>query len=139
LSFEATLNFDGGCRPNPGRGAGAWLLVDDRDIEMEEDSAIVPSRWLDTTSNQAEYYGLITGLQAAIEWGDKRLKVLGDSKLVIMHVKDEWECNSPNLTKFYQRASSLAESFDMIEFDHVPRELNTEADQLAKEKLREYL
>jgi len=39
------------------------------------------------TNNQAEYDGLIKGLNAAKEAGIKNLKVYGDSKLVIEQMK----------------------------------------------------
>ena len=38
------------------------------------------------TNNQAEYYGLLAGLEAAKFVGVKRLKVLGDSQLVVRQV-----------------------------------------------------
>jgi hypothetical protein len=38
------------------------------------------------TNNQAEYAGLIAGLQAALELGCQRVKVQGDSTLIIRQV-----------------------------------------------------
>ena len=38
------------------------------------------------TNNQAEYYGLLAGLEAAGTVGIKHLKVLGDSQLVVRQV-----------------------------------------------------
>ena len=38
------------------------------------------------TNNVAEYSGLIAGLHAALAVGVQRLRVLGDSKLVVMQV-----------------------------------------------------
>ncbi len=39
------------------------------------------------TNNQAEYYGLLAGLEAAKVIGVKHLKVLGDSQLIVRQVK----------------------------------------------------
>ena len=38
------------------------------------------------TNNQAEYYGLLAGLEACQAVGVKRITVLGDSQLVIKQV-----------------------------------------------------
>ena len=38
------------------------------------------------TNNQAEYYGLLAGLEACKAMGIKRISVLGDSQLVIKQV-----------------------------------------------------
>ena len=39
-----------------------------------------------TTNNQAEYYGLLAGMEAAEVVGVKKLRVLGDSQLVVRQV-----------------------------------------------------
>lgn len=39
------------------------------------------------TNNQAEYYGLLAGLEAAKRVGVKQLEILGDSQLVIRQVR----------------------------------------------------
>lgn len=39
------------------------------------------------TNNQAEYYGLLAGLEACKAVGVKRLSVLGDSQLVVKQVR----------------------------------------------------
>lgn len=135
--YEATLNFDGACNPNPGRGAAGWVLVDDRGRDMERAGRKVPIPlgFTKVTSNQAEYYALIQGLEAAIKWGVRRLQVLGDSKLVIDQMTGVWNCDSPNLIGYHNTAKTLQRSFHCIKFQHIPRELNEDADRLAYQTL----
>ena len=40
-----------------------------------------------TTNNQAEYYGLLAGMEAAQVVGVKKLRVLGDSQLIVRQVE----------------------------------------------------
>ncbi len=40
-----------------------------------------------TTNNQAEYYGLLAGMEAAQVVGIKKLRVLGDSQLIVRQVE----------------------------------------------------
>jgi probable phosphoglycerate mutase len=75
--------FDGGARGNPGpAGAGAVLLHDASGAEVGR----VCTALGHATNNVAEYAGLIAGLRAALALGVERLRVLGDSKLVVMQV-----------------------------------------------------
>jgi ribonuclease HI len=41
-----------------------------------------------TTNNQAEYYGLIAGLQAAADHRWPNLEVVGDSALILRQLRD---------------------------------------------------
>ena len=48
--------------------------------------AVVSERLGIQTNNNAEYTGLIRGLQAALACGVKHISIKGDSKLVVMQV-----------------------------------------------------
>jgi len=71
-SFEATLNFDGSVSGNPGHGGAGWVLVDDRGRVLIEAGTYLGNY---ITNNEAEYQGLINGLEAAIDEGIKRLLI----------------------------------------------------------------
>ena len=49
--------------------------------------AIISEHLGNQTNNYAEYTGLIRGLQAALACGVKRIRIKGDSKLVVMQVR----------------------------------------------------
>ena len=63
------------------------------------------------TNNQAEYYGLLAGLEACKAVGVKRLSVLGDSQLVLKQVNIGLNCQKRGmsvvvcLVGFYHHAS----------------------------------
>tara|TARA_B100001175_G_C19188222_1_gene485466 strand:+ start:290 stop:679 length:390 start_codon:yes stop_codon:yes gene_type:complete len=122
------LFFDGCAKGNPGfAGSGAVMYKDDKEIWSR-------SEYLEKqTNNYAEYCGLIMGLQYAVEKEIKNLIVNGDSMLVIKQMTGAYKVNSPNLIKLYNEAMKLKAQFDTINFQHVYREDNKRADELANE------
>ena len=91
------LQFDGGARGNPGLGgAGAVILSGDGEENLKE---VWSGYWyLGTcTNNQAEYTGLIKGLQKGLEMELPSLHVEGDSELVIKQLLGSYKCKSENL------------------------------------------
>jgi ribonuclease HI len=133
--FDYTLNFDGCSKGNPGlAGAGAVIYHDDK--EYWSDALFVGEM---CTNNQAEYAGLILGLQQAKILGIKHLKILGDSLLVINQMKRVYNCKSINLLHLYEKAKELETYFDKIEYEHVFRNKNKRADQLSNIALDKYI
>ena len=49
-----------------------------------------------------------------------------------MEINREYKCNSFLLVPYFTAAIQLLDSFDNVEFEHVPRESNWEADELAQ-------
>jgi len=85
----------------------------------------------DCTNNMAEYEACTLGVQAAIDFNIKLLKVYGDSALVIHQLRGEWETRDHKLVPYQAYIKELTEFFDEISFHHVPREENQMADALA--------
>ena len=134
LPAEATLYFDGGAKPNPGRGGCGWYLYHNI-LHDEIDSGGRPLGY-DITNNMAEYQGLIDGLDAAYDHGIRRLHVKGDSQLVIRQMNDEYRVLSEVLLPYYESASELVELFQSVTFEHIDRSENKEADSLASANIR---
>lgn len=132
--FEATLYFDGSAYPNPGAGGAGVYLIDDRNREMYRGGFPVPSyNYCNVTNNQAEYFALCEGLKIAISEGVKRLKVKGDSELVIRQMMGEYRCVNERLLRYYHSAKTLEDEFERIEYEHIPREYNSIADEMAED------
>ena len=125
--YEYKLNFDGCSKGNPGL-AGAGAVLYKNNVEVWSGYEFVGEN---ATNNQAEYAGLILGLQQAKNMGLKSLLIAGDSLLVINHMKRIYKCKSPNLIEIYDKAKNLARHFDAIEYLHVLRHLNKRADELS--------
>lgn len=125
-----SLYFDGASKGNPGESSAASVLI-------TEDKTFLNSEYfIKATNNESEYKGLIIGLETAISNNIKNLKVYGDSKLVIMQSKKLWKVKSPNLIELSIKVQNLIKEFDSIEFNHILREFNQEADKLANETIQ---
>lgn len=131
---EATLYFDGSAQPNPGSGGCGWVLQDHKGhlINCGGSECDIDSSGR-TTSNQAEYQGLIDGLQMSITEGIRRLEVKGDSELIIKQMMGDYQCRSSNLIELHKEAKMLARRFQIISYKHIFREENTHADSIARE------
>ena len=62
----------------------------------------------------AEYDVCIFGLRAAIDLGIKYLDVFGDSTLVIIQIKGEWDTKHPNRIPHEEHASTLLSNLEKI-------------------------
>lgn len=118
------LYADGGSRGNPGPSAAGFVV--------EDESAQVIESWNKylgvTTNNQAEYHGLISGLEWCKQRHVQEVNVRLDSMLVVNQMKGIFKVKNRDLWSLYEFAKSLSASFKTITFTHVPRELNKRAD-----------
>jgi hypothetical protein len=80
----------------------------------------------------AEYKALFHGLRIAMSLCIKCLLAYGDSKVVIEHVNQEWDCVKDTMDAYYAEIRKLEGHFKGIEFQHVPRNNNMSADILSK-------
>jgi ribonuclease HI len=127
---RAHLYFDGGSRGNPGPAAVGWVIVTSDGIVAEGSERIGRA-----TNNQAEYEALVRGLAAADDYGFEEAVVRGDSELVVRQVRGEWDTNDPTLREKRVRARELLERFGEWSIEHVPREINSRADELVNDAL----
>ena len=105
-----------------------------RAVLVTLDNQCIPfttSLGFDCTNNMAEYEACALGIQAAIDFKVKLLKVYGDSALVIHQLRGEWETRDHKLIPYLAYIKKLTEFFDDISFHHNPREENQMADALA--------
>lgn len=127
---RAHLYFDGACRGNPGPSAVGWAIVTSDGI-VAEGGEYVGRR----TNNQTEYEALIRVLEAARDLGISEVDVRGDSELIVKQVRGEWNANDPDLRERRVTVHELLRGFDRWSLEHVPREINERADELANEAL----
>ena len=129
---RAHVYFDGASRGNPGPAAIGWVIVTDGGIAAEGSERIGR-----TTNNQAEYEALVRALETAVEYGFDELRIRGDSQLIVKQVRGEWDANDPTLREKRIRVRELLDRIGEWSIDHVPREINDRADELANEALDE--
>ncbi len=90
------------------------------------------SRYLGhSTNNVAEYEGLLMGLGALLQLGQKRVHIQSDSQLLVRQLNGEYRVKNEKLIPLFQKAVTLLRQFDSYRILHVPRELNRLADRLA--------
>ncbi|MFB6093995.1 MAG: ribonuclease HI [Halanaeroarchaeum sp.] len=122
--------FDGASRGNPGPAAVGWVLVDGDGIVDDGGERIGRA-----TNNQAEYEALIRVLEVAARHGYDEVEIRGDSQLIVKQVRGAWNTNDPDLREKRVRVHELLDDFEDWSIQHVPREVNDRADDLANEAL----
>lgn len=125
------LYSDGGARGNPGPAAFGVVLYDEKDKIIFQGAEYLGKK----TNNQAEYAGLIFGLEKALELGVEELTCFLDSELIVKQVNGEYKVKNKDLAKLYLKVWNLKNKFSKIIFQHVYREDNKVADQLLNEVL----
>ena len=132
--MKFTLYADGGARGNPGpAGAGSVVFdaIGKRVVEVSDYLGVA-------TNNVAEYEAVLRGLKALhAEFPEDYFKtatllIRMDSKLVIEQLKGAYKVKHPNLIPRYLEVKNiLSRYFATVSYEHVPREKNTDADELA--------
>lgn len=64
------------------------------------------------TNNQAEYLGVLFLLVDAYVNGIKKIKVYGDSEVVIYQIIGTYEVKSPNLIPYYAQICKILDNFE---------------------------
>ena len=127
------LYFDGCSKANPGpAGCGAILYKNDCEF------AFVSEYLGRQTNNYAEYMALIKGFELAISHGAdcESLLVRGDSMLVINQMKGIWKVKNTSIHPLHLQAKQLQFKIPRgVTFEHIYRNLNTRADELANSAL----
>ena len=89
------------------------------------------------SNNIAEYEGLIAGLKAAVALGVKRLIIKGDSQLLINFSNKVYEPKDEHMEAYLAEVQRMEKQLWGLEFQHVPRGTNQEADYIAKRASRQ--
>ena len=126
------LHVDGSSLGNPGPAASAAVLSDDEGTVLAEAVQELGS----TTSNVAEYFGLIIGLEEALKLRADQVVVECDSQLLVRQCRGEYKVRDLRLRRLMQWVRRLEAGFQQITYRHVPRESNQRADKLARSLLR---
>jgi len=121
------MYFDGCSKGNPGL-SGAGCVIYKNGEEIWSNSYFVDEN---ATNNVAEYYGLIKGLEKAIEMKIISLVVKGDSQLIIRQMQGEYQVKTKSMIKLHNDAKELEIKFKNITYEHIYRKYNKRADQLS--------
>ena len=118
---------DGAARGNPGpAGAGVFIC------EPSGRTLLERARYLgEATNNVAEYQALLLGLEEAAKLGAFEVEIRSDSELLVRQMTGDYRVRSAALQGLHARARVLEGRFDRVDYLHVRRAENSDADRLA--------
>lgn len=125
---------DGAARGNPGP-AGAGVSIRDGAGEVVVERALYLG---ETTNNVAEYRALLAGLEEARHLGASEIEVRSDSELLVRQMAGEYRVRNARLQELHARARALEHGFERVEYVHVRRDENRDADRLANRAIDEH-
>jgi ribonuclease HI len=118
---------DGRAEPNPGLGTyGYAVYKDGKRIHSDQGFA-----GRDVTNNYAEYFCLVRALEYLEPKRDEDIVVFSDSTLLVNQMAGKWRFKGGNYGEKYLDAKELARGFPKLLFKWIPREKNSEADELT--------
>ena len=135
LSLPYVGFADGASRSTQNLASAAWAIYTPTN-ELISLRGVCLGR---ATNNIAEYSAVIELLVDAISLGIHRLVVRLDSQLVVLQLSNVYSIRSPTLLRVYLRIRLLERRFDHIEYQHIPRSLNTLTDALDNYVLDRHL
>ena len=125
--------IDGGSRGNPGpAGFGVRIENPDGTVCAELKGALGVA-----TNNVAEYRGLIAALTYFVGARHCHILIRSDSQLLIRQMTGRYRVRHPNLQPLHRVAQTLLGKLERVDFEHVPRTSNTDADRLANQAMDE--
>ncbi len=127
MSTPVIAYIDGGSRGNPGlAGYGVRIEASDGALVEELNGAIGIA-----TNNVAEYRGLL----AALTWLDRNsyrdALIRSDSELLTRQMTGQFKVRHPALKPLHAEATAIVRRLGRVQFEHVRRSANVEADRLA--------
>jgi ribonuclease HI len=131
---KINIYTDGGSRNNPGN-AGIGVVIND--LKFKKYIGI-------RTNNEAEYEAVIFALEklkenfTLEELNDSKIIFHLDSELVCKQINREYKIKDEKLGKLFLKIYNLKFDLSNVEFVHVRREFNKEADRLVNEALDEH-
>ncbi len=129
--LEFLMYVDGASRGNPGEAGVGVVITDSQGRTVKEYKAFLGV----ATNNVAEYRALILGLEKAWALGGNRVTAYLDSELVVRQLRGEFKVREAHLKPLHQQAWERLQQFSRYEIQHLPREENRRADQLANEAI----
>ena len=129
---RVVINTDGAAEPNPGPAAIGAIIKDEQGRLVTTISQGIGR----TTNNQAEYRAVIAALEKAIELGAKQVDISLDSQLVVRQISGKYRVKNAALKPLYQQVKHLQSLLEGFTITHIPRQQNTEADNLANIALK---
>ncbi len=125
------IHTDGAARGNPGPAAFGYAVFDADGEWLEGRGEFIG----DTTSNVAEYKGMIAAARRAAELGAAEAEFRVDSELLERQVNGAYRVKAPHLRRLHAELMAALDRLPSWRVCHVRRAHNAEADRLANQAL----
>ncbi len=119
---------DGASRGNPGPAAIGVAIETENGVEIAAFGKSIGR----ATNNVAEYRAAIEGVRRAKELGADAVELYVDSELLARQLSGAYRVRNPKLRPLYEELVKEVQGLREFSVQHVPREQNRRADQLAK-------
>jgi ribonuclease HI len=87
--------------------------------------------FLQASNNEGEYEAMLDGMRVAKACGAARLRIFGDSNLVVQQAMNRCDAMSDNMTTYQNLYYYLEGTFDRCKVSHINMASNEKADNLA--------
>jgi len=135
--------FDGLCQPkNPGGIACYAFIIKDQGKTIHSNYGVAAEPFSKgATNNVAEYCALIKSLEWLVsnKMNSAHIVAKSDSRLVVSQLSGDYKVKAKRIIPLYRKVLVLLESFQDFAIRWVPREENSEADELTNRAYRETL
>lgn len=132
-SIKLLIYTDAGSRGNPGPSAYAVVLCSEDGKRIRELARFIG----EGTNNEAEYRGLLAGLEAAEALGTDEVEITSDSELLVRQINGQYRIKAQNLRPLADEALSRMSRFEKAALRHASREhpMIQRADLLVNQEL----
>lgn len=130
---KITIYCDGGSRGNPGPSALGIYIP-----QLKKEYSKFLGK---TTNNEAEYQSAIFALKKIkhLIGGEKaektEIEIKTDSELIVNQLSGKYKIKEKDLIPFFIEIWNLKQDFGKVNFIHIPREENKEADRMVNKEL----
>ena len=134
--MKITIYTDGGARGNPGPSAIGVVIFQEGEAPKKYGEYIGEG-----TNNQAEYKAVVFALKKVKQLFSKQkakeaeITVFSDSELLVKHLNHQYKIKEGELQSLFLEVWNLALDFKQVNFQHIKREKNKEADEMVNQAL----
>lgn len=134
--MKVLVYTDGGSRGNPGHSGFGVVIYDEKKQVIAKLSKYIGIK----TNNEAEYSALIDSLawlrDNAVLHSITAIIFYSDSQLMVRQLQGKYKVKADNIKPLFIQAKSLLDSLNLTyQFNDIPREQNSLADELANEAM----
>lgn len=128
---KLTIFSDGGARGNPGPAAIGFVLKDKAGTTVYKEGKFIGR----ATNNCAEYTAITAALKKARDLGATQVQCYLDSELVVRQLNGQYKVRDENIRRHFSEIVRLVKFFQKVDFHHIARSKNFEADYLVNRAL----